>query len=391
MSDAPVIYLIAGEPSGDLLGARLMKSLQEKLADSGVEFIGIGGPEMTSGGLTSLFAMSELSVMGLAEILPHLPHFIRRINQCVGDIKARQPAVLVTIDSPGFCFRVARRLRAQGIPLVHYVAPSVWAWRPGRAAKVAGFLDHLLALLPFEPPYFERVGLATTFVGHPVVEGGAGDGDGAAFRRRHGIGDSDILLSVLPGSRNSEISRLLPVFGETVSLLAIAHPGLRVVVPTVAALHDKVIRATQNWPGGVIVVAGTDEKFDAFAASNLALAASGTVALELAMSGTPHVIAYKVHALTAWVAGKLIKTPYVNLINIILDRPVVPELIQQDCRADLLAAALGDLLGDKSLAQRQIAAANEALDQLGRGGEPPSDRAADVIISIINQHKGQRS
>ncbi len=391
MTGAPLVYLIAGEPSGDILGARLMQALTDKLADTGVEFAGIGGPEMTSGGLASLFPMAELSVMGLAEILPHLPHFMRRIGQTVSDIKATRPAVLVTIDSPGFCFRVARRLRGQGIPLVHYVAPSVWAWRPGRANKVAGFLDHLLALLPFEPPYFERVGLATSFVGHPVVEGGAGDGDGPAFRRRHGIGEEDRVLCVLPGSRNSEISRLLPVFGDTVSLMTAALPGLRIVVPTVAPLRDRVIEATKAWPGGAIVVEGATEKFDAFAASDAALAASGTVVLELAMAGTPSVVAYRVHPLTAWIAGKLIRTPYVNLINIVLDRAVVPELLQQDCRADVLMKALGDLLTDQDLAHKQIAAAGQALDQLGRGGESPSERAADVILSIINQQKGHKS
>jgi len=388
VSGIPIIYLVAGEPSGDLLGARLMASLKAKLGQGGIRFAGVGGPEMISEGLESLFPMSELSVMGLTEILPHLPHFIRRIDQCVGDVQVTRPDVLITIDSPGFCFRVARRLRGQGIPLVHYVAPSVWAWRPGRAKKVAAFLDHLLALLPFEPPYFERVGLPTTFVGHPVVEGGAVDGDGAAFRARHAIGAGVSLLSVLPGSRNSEISRLLPVFGDAVSILAAAHPDLRVVVPTVAPLRDKVIEATKDWPCGVIVVNGTKEKFDAFAASDLALAASGTVALELAMSGTPAVVAYKVNLLTAWVAGMLIKTPYVNLINIILGRPVVPEFLQKDCRADLLGRALSDLLQDKELANKQIAAANEALIQLGRGGPSPSDRAADVIFSIINKQKG---
>ena len=390
MSGVPIIYLIAGEPSGDLLGARLMASLKLKLGSDGVRFAGVGGPEMISHGLESLFPMSELSVMGLTEILPHLRHFIRRINQCVGDVQMTRPDVLITIDSPGFCFRVAKRLRGQGIPLVHYVAPSVWAWRPGRAKKVAAFLDHLLALLPFEPPYFERVGLATTFVGHPVVEGGAVDGDGVAFRERHAIGSDVRLLSVLPGSRNSEISRLLPVFGEAVTILAAAHPDLRVIVPTVAPLRDKVIEATKGWPCDVIVVEGAKEKFDAFAASDLALAASGTVALELAMSDTPAVIAYKVHPLTAWVAGMLIKTPYVNLINIILGRSVVPEFLQKECRADLLGRALSDLLEDRNLARKQIAASQEALIQLGRGGPSPSDRAADVILSIINKQKGSQ-
>ncbi len=385
MTGPPVLYLIAGEPSGDLLGARLMASLKQKLGRNGVEFAGVGGPEMVAKGLHSLFPMAELSVMGLAEILPHLPHFIGRIRQTVADIKNTAPAVLVTIDSPGFCFRVGKRLAGCGIPLVHYVAPSVWAWRPGRAGKIAGFVDHLLALLPFEPPYFEEVGLATTFVGHPVVEGGAGAGDGAAFREHHGIDPGTKVLTVLPGSRSSEISRLLPVFGEAVSRLVATHSGLRIIVPTVAPLRERILEATKKWPGGVIVVEGASEKFAAFAASNASLAASGTVALELAMSGTPAVVAYRVHPLTAWIAGKLLKTPYVNLVNIVLGRAAVPELLQQDCRADRLADAVGELLTDRELAKKQIAAAGEALDRLGRGGRSPSDRAADIIISIIER------
>ena len=388
MSQPPLIYLIAGEPSGDLLGARLMASLKEKAADGGIEFAGIGGPEMSAQGLNSLFPMSELSVMGVAEILPHLPHFIRRIRQTVVDIKSVRPAVLITIDSPGFCFRVAKKIKGQGIPLVHYVAPSVWAWRPGRAAKVAKFLDHLLALLPFEPPYFERVGLATTFVGHPVVEGGAGGGDGPAFRKAHRIDAQATILTVLPGSRNSEISRLLPIFGETVSRLCATRPDMRIVVPTVTALRDKVVEATQSWPGRVIIIEGSAEKFDAFAASDLALAASGTVALELAMSGTPAVISYKFNMLTTWLVRLLVKTPYANLINIILGRQAVPELLLDQCRPDLLCAALDRLLDDEDSRKEQITAANEALDRMGRGGPSASGRAADVILSIINKQKG---
>lgn len=388
MSGVPLIYLIAGEPSGDLLGGRLMQSLKARMSDAGVEFAGIGGPEMTAQGMTSLFPMSELSVMGVAEILPHLPHFIRRIGQTVRDIRDKRPVVLVTIDSPGFCFRVAKKLHGQGIPLVHYVAPSVWAWRPGRAKKVAAFLDHLLALLPFEPPYFEREGLATTFVGHPVIEGGADNGDGMAFRKRHGIDAKATVLNVLPGSRNSEISRLLPVFGEAVSSLARSRPDLRVVVPTVAPLRDTVIEATKNWPGDVIITEGSGEKFDAFAASDLALAASGTVALELAMAGTPAVIAYKFNFFTTLLVRLLVKARYANLINIILDREVVPEFLLDKCKADILSAALGRLIDDGDARRAQIDAVGEALDQLGRGGVSPSDRAASVIFSIVEQQKG---
>lgn len=380
--NAPLVYLIAGEPSGDILGARLMAALKQR---GTFAFAGVGGPEMKSQGLVSLFPMEDLSVMGLAEVLPHLPKLIARIRQTRADIRARHPAVLVSIDSPDFCFRVASKLRGEGIKLVHYVAPSVWAWKPGRAKKIAGFLDHLLALLPFEPPYFECHGLETTFVGHPVVESGADSGDGAGFRNRHGIADDAPLLVVLPGSRGGEIRRLLPVFADTVARLSAHRPGLRVVVPAIDRLAAEISTGVADWPTGALVVTGEAEKFDAFAAADVALAASGTVALELAMSATPTVIAYRLNPLTAWVAKGLVKTPYVNLVNIVLGRRAVPEFLLADCRADLLSAAVGELLDDMSARREQVEAAKEALKLLGKDGPPPSGRAADAIIKTIER------
>lgn len=376
-----LVYVIAGEASGDLLGGRLMAQMKDKM--SGVRFVGIGGPKMAEQGLQSLFPIAELSVMGLAEILPHLPRLLRRIKQTVAHVKEQQPQLLLTIDAPGFCFRVAKKLTGQNIKLVHYVAPSVWAWKPGRAKKVAAFLDHLLALLPFEPPYFEAHGLATTFVGHSVVEGGADSAQGEGFRKRHNIGAQSPLLVLLPGSRRGEIEKLLPIFCQTAQQLSASHAGLKVVIPTLPSFRESVGQELEKWPIDGLVVEGDVDKSDAFSAADIALAASGTVALELAMAGTPSVIAYKVHPLTAWLVRKMVKTDYANLINIVLQRQAVPELLQEKCQPELLTKALSDLLDDEVAASQQIEAANQALEQLGRGGPPPSGRAADTLIAIL--------
>ncbi len=386
MSDARagrLVFLVAGEPSGDVLGARLMAAL--KARDPAVRFAGVGGPGMAAEGLDSLFPMSDLAVMGLTEVLPHLPRLLRRIAQTVEAAVRLRPDAVVTIDSPGFSFRVGRRLRGRAGPLIHYVAPTVWAWKPWRARRIAGFLDHLLVLLPFEPPYFEAVGLPCTFVGHPVVEGGADSGDGQAFRRRHGVPETAPVLCVLPGSRRSETDRLLPVFGDTLAELARRHTELRVVVPTVDTVADHVTAAVARWPLPATVVRGESEKRDAFAAADAALAASGTVALELAMAGTPAVIAYKLGAATAWLVRRLIRVRYANLVNLILDREAVPELLQENCRPDRLAAAVDRLLSDPSSRTGQQSAADEALRALGRGGTSPSGRAAEVVLGLMGR------
>ncbi|MDP6786052.1 MAG: lipid-A-disaccharide synthase [Rhodospirillales bacterium] len=385
MTAAPLVFLIAGEPSGDVLGGRLMAAL-DRLTGGHIRFAGVGGPEMEALGLSSLFPMGDLSVMGVAEVVPRLPRILRRLRQTVAAAKLSRPAAVVTIDSPDFSFRVARRLKGRGFPLIHYVAPTVWAWRPGRARAIAAFLDHVMALLPFEPPYFQAEGLASTFVGHPVVESGAGDGNGAAFRRRHGIDPGVPLVCFLPGSRKSEVGPLMPIFGETLARLRRGQPDLRCVVATVATVADGVTAATRNWPTPPLVVSDTAEKYDAFAAADAALAASGTVALELAMANTPAVIAYKINPLTAFVVRRLVKVRYVNLINIVLDRPAVPEFLQNDCRPERLAAAIDDLLGDGEARDRQIVAGRDALRRLGLGGPPTGERAARVVLDVIKRY-----
>jgi lipid-A-disaccharide synthase len=381
----PLVFLIAGEPSGDVLGGRLMAAL-DRSTGGRVRFAGVGGPSMESQGLASLFPMGDLSVMGVAEVLPRLPRLLRRLRQTVAAAKSSRPAAVVTIDSPDFGLRVAKRLGGEGFPLIHYVAPTVWAWRPGRARTIAAFLDHVLALLPFEPPYFETEGLACTFVGHPVVESGADGGDGAAFRRRHGIEPQAPLVCFLPGSRGSEVGPLMPIFGETLARLRTGRPDLRAIIATVATVRDAVTAAARDWPAAPIMVSDTAEKYHAFAAADAALAASGTVALELAMAGTPAVIAYRTNPLTAFLARRLIRVRFVNLVNIILDRPAVPEFLQGDCRPRRLALAVDHLLGNAEARALQIAAGRDALRRLGLGGPSTGDRAARVVLDVIERY-----
>ncbi|MBT5375050.1 MAG: lipid-A-disaccharide synthase [Rhodospirillaceae bacterium] len=379
-------FLVAGEPSGDALGGRLMAAL-DALSVEKIHYTGIGGKAMAAQDLESLFPIDELSIMGLFEVLPSLPRLIRRLNLTAATIRNQHPDAVITIDAPGFNFRLARRLkknpRTKDIPIIHLVAPSVWAWRPGRAKEVAGFLDHLLALLPFEPPYFESQGLATTFIGHPVLESGAGEGDGAAFRARHAIAPDIPILILLPGSRAGEVGRLLPVFKETLDLLQKEMPGLHVVLPCVPALAETIEAETANWSLPVTCLSGEAEKFDAFAAGTVALAASGTVTTELAMAGLPMVVTYKMNPFTALLARHLVKVPYVTLVNLVLEKAAIPEFLQGDCQPDRLAGALMELVVNAKSRAAQIGAFSQALDRLGQGGETPSRKAARVILDVV--------
>jgi len=382
-ASAPFIYIVAGEPSGDVLGGRLMAALKEKTP--GVRFAGIGGERMAAEGLASLVPLRDLAVMGFLEVLPHARKILRRIRETVADIEAKRPDIVVTIDSSGFTWRVARRLRGNGtkIPLVHYVAPMVWAWRAGRAREIAQRYDKLLALLPFEPPYFEKEGLACAYVGHPVIESGADRGDGAAFRAKHGIAADAPLLTMLPGSRRSEVKRLLPIFGATAALLARKHPSLRIVVPTVATVSESVREAALSWPGAPLIVEGEAERFAAFAASDVALAASGTVSLELAMAGLPSIITYRLNPLTLRVVRRMVRIEYANLVNLLLGREAVPEFVKNDGSPEVLAHAVGALLDDVGAREAQRSAYDDAMRKLGRGQMKPSARAADEILAMI--------
>lgn len=377
------VYLVAGEPSGDLLASRLMRALKKKTGGA-VRFYGVGGETMAQEGLSSLFDSSELAVMGLMEVIPSIPRILKRISQTVQDIVDKKPDVVVTVDSWSFSARVNKALKARktGIPQFHYVAPQVWAWKKKRAKTCGRYIDELFALLPYEPPYFEPHGLKTDFVGHPVVEGGASKGDGAAFRKEYGIAAGAPLLCVLPGSRRSETKYLLPVFQETVSRLKQKYPALRVVVPTVVTVAEKVKKAVASWNVPVTVVTGEKARYDAFAAANAALAASGTVALELAMARVPYCIAYKMNPISSFLAPLVVKGKYVNLVNILADKLIVKEFLLKNCRADWLASEVDLLLSDETYRQTQISQASQVLNLLGAGqAETPSDKVADILLT----------
>jgi lipid-A-disaccharide synthase len=389
VSSPPLIFLIAGEPSGDLLGARLMAAIREKAAGA-VAFAGIGGQHMIAQGLQTLFPMSDLSVMGLAEVLPKIPRLLRRIDQTVAAVMRLRPAALVTIDAPDFCFRVARRVHPQGIRCVHYVAPTVWAWRPERAARIAPFLDHLLALLPFEPPYFEVEGLPCAFVGHPAIESGAGKGDGAAFRARHGVAPADRIVLMLPGSREGEIGRLAPIFIAALGRLRQGWSNLRPVVPLPSHLVAPVRGALAAAGLDALIVEGEAEKFDACAAAEVALAKSGTITLELALARVPTVIAYKVNRLTYEIGRRIVTSRFVGLPNLILDRPLIPELLQDACNPDSLALEVGILLDSDRARRVQIEGAADVGRRLSLPGSTPSAAAADIVLRVALGEAGAR-
>lgn len=380
-TSAPLFFFIAGEASGDLLGARLMHALKTKL-NGQVRFAGIGGPRMEAEGLTPFFPQAELAHFGVFELLRHIPHILKRIRQTIAEVRRLRPAALITIDAPDFSFRVAKKLKGEGIPLIHYVAPTVWAWRPERAKKIAQFLDHLLVLLPFEPPYFTREGLGCTFVGHSIVESGAEKGDAQRFRVKYGIASDTPVLAVLPGSRRGEISRLMPIFGATLQRLKEQHPKLHVVIPAAPGFTALLKEMSRDWPMPVIITEGDQDKYDALKASRAALACSGTVALELAMARLPSAIAYKISTLTYLAFRRLIKVKYVNLVNLMHDKLVVPELLQLDCTPEKLAQAVNDLLSDESIRQKQITGLADVAAWLGQGQFVPSERAAETVLRV---------
>lgn len=377
----PLFFLVAGEASGDLLGARLMQALNKKTSGS-VRFSGVGGPRMQAEGLDLLFPQSDLAHMGLFELVRHLPLILRRIRQTIAAVKEQKPAALVTIDSPDFSFRVAKKLKGQGIPLIHYVAPTVWAWRAGRAKKVAAFLDHLLALLPFEPPYFTKEGLPCTFVGHPLVESDVGAGEAARFRQKFGVAPEALLLAVLPGSRMGEITRLLPIFKQTIALLKAQFPMIELVVPTVPHVAKVVQDEIKGWGIPAHFTDNDADKYDAFAAATAALACSGTVSVELAMAALPTVIAYKIGALTAALYRRLIKTRFATLLNIMQNREIMPEFLQQDCTPKKLAGAVQVLLSSSEAREAQACELVAIGAWLGRGQFVPSEKAAQTVWDV---------
>ncbi len=380
------VYLVAGEASGDLLGARLMAALRKRTPH--ITFDGVGGSKMKAQGLKSLFPFEQLSIFGIAEIILHIPRIFWLIAKTFRDIRHCQPDIVITIDSPGFNFRLAERLLAdaatRSIPRVHYVAPTVWAYKPERAKWVARLYHHLLLLLPFEPPYFTAENLPCSFIGHPVAWEWKERGDGATFRARHGIPADQTILCLLPGSRKGELKRLLPIFARTSELLATKHLAIKPVIVAATAMESFIRNQCAHWKIPPLIVSEAEKK-DAFAAASIGLAKSGTVALELPLAGVPTVVTYKVSSYTARALKKMLRIPYANLINILLNEEAIPEMLQDQCEPHALSAKLEALLSDPQVKSQQQEKVEKALAMLGvHEDRSPSEKAADIILGLIH-------
>ncbi|MBS7699297.1 MULTISPECIES: lipid-A-disaccharide synthase [unclassified Chelatococcus] len=383
------IFVVAGEESGDQLGARLMQALRQRLAPDGVLFTGVGGRAMEAEGLESLFPMSDIAVMGFAAVIARLPTLISRIKATAEAIIAQRPDLVVIVDSPDFTHRVARRVKAElpDLPIVDYVSPTVWAWRPGRARKMRSYVDHVLALLPFEPAAHARLGgPPCTYVGHPLIErlDVLRPSRGERIEPPYDVEPPTVL--VLPGSRRSEVTRLMPVLGETVAAVSAKVGHVNWVLPAVPHVAPLIEQGLLSWPVKPTVVAGEAAKYAAFRSATAAIAASGTVTLELALARVPTVVAYKVSRLEVQVRHFII-VQHASLPNIILDEPAVPEFLQWNCTVENLAGALLPLLSASPERMAQLAAFDRVAAAMSIGAARPSDRAAEVITDVLHSRR----
>jgi lipid-A-disaccharide synthase len=379
------IFMVATEESGDRLGAGLMKILRQRLGGA-VRFEGIGGRQMKREGLNSLFPIEELSIIGLAAVVTQLPKILRLIRLTASAVSETSPDILVIIDSPDFTHRVARRVRARDplIPIIDYVSPSVWAWRPGRARAMRVYVDHVLALLPFEPEAYERLrGPPCSYVGHPLTEQIATLRPAASEQKRRD--EAPPVLLVLPGSRRSEIRHHMAVFGEALGRLGAEGVAFELILPTMPHLQDAVRKGVQDWKIAPKIVIGEQEKRAAFRIARAALAKSGTVTLELALAGVPMVTAYRVGAVEAWILQRAIKVKSVILANLVVGENVVPEFLQEQCTPDKLSQALRELLEESPLRQRQVEAFAKIDAIMSTGDQPPSVRAADIVLATMRK------
>ena len=388
--------MIAGEDSGDKLGSSLMDGLRDTL-DVSPNFVGIGGVEMERRGLTSIFPMSELSVMGIIEIVSHYKNLKKRLNQTVSAILNEKPDILLSIDSPEFCFRVLKKVKTfnRNIPIAHYVAPSVWAWRPKRAMEISKYVDHLLALFPFEPPYFHHVGLSCDFVGHPIVSKDTATKENIIeFKKQYALGDDPIVLC-LPGSRKSEIKRLMPTFGETLQKFSNVLPNSRFILCSTPNVFELSKNYLKSMPKDTIFLSPEEigmEKYLAFKKasfkiSGLALAASGTVSLELAANGTPMVIGYDMNYFSRKIIQMLMRTDTVNLVNLITGNRNIPECIGANFNSENLFLEMVRVYSNN---QNQVRDFTTTMVLLGENDQPPNIRAANSIIRFYKEFKTVR-
>lgn len=382
------IFLIAGEASGDLLGGKLMREIKTQLRKQNetAEFVGVGGELMQKEGLHSIFPMSDLSIMGFVEVLPHIFKLLGRIKQTADEITAQKPDLIITIDAPDFNFRVMEKLRDyKSAKKIHLIAPSVWAYREGRAKKIARLYDLLLTILPFEPPYFTRYGLKSVFIGHPIIENAPileNKGEiSRNFRQKYGLYADDCLIYVTPGSRISEVKKIFPEFIAALNQLNKRVPNIAVVIATVEKTRTKIDEMAKMLNVKHVIV-GQDEKSDALFAGDFALAKSGTNTLEISLYNLPMLVSYKVNLLTYILAKMLLKIKFANLINLILDKEVIPELLQQNCSSEVIATKLEDLMKNKNLHQKQIQESQVALQMLGLGQDNATKKAVEEILSL---------
>ena len=384
----PLIYVMAGEVSGDIIGARLIREIK-RLRRHKFSFAGVGGEQMTKEGVQSLFPISEMAVMGIFELVPHVPNLIRRIHETVQDILTKKPVAVISIDSKAFTMRVAKLIQKQQkesdneIKLIHMVAPTVWAWRPGRAQNISKFLDHLLTLFPFEPPFFSRHGLPTTFIGHPLAEQPVGCS--SIYRNIHDVDEATKIICLLPGSRPGEIKRLLPIFKKTLDLLLKKYPNIHIAMPTVVSVEGMLRRKTLDWETPVSIITDPEMKLNAFAASSAALAASGTVTLELAVAKVPSVIAYKVNPLSAIVGYFLVNQDAVVLPNKLTDEEIFPLYLQWKCTPYNLYEAVIQKIENPT--DQLIEVSDAIRNMLRPNGQSSQNLAAQIIINLVEGGK----
>ncbi|MBR5599197.1 MAG: lipid-A-disaccharide synthase [Alphaproteobacteria bacterium] len=381
-----LVYLIAGEPSGDMLGARLMRALKDKEKD--ITFVGVGGDNMQKEGMESLFNITDLAIMGLVEVIPSIPKVLRHIKNTVLDIREKQPDIVITIDSWSFSARIHKAIRSKNMKIkqLHYVAPQVWAWKKRRAKTMYKYIDYLLTLFPNEPQYFTPYNLPTEFIGHPAIESSMINIDTKGFREKYDIKENQRIALILPGSRHNEVANLLPDFIRTANELQKSNPDLFFVLPTVKTVESRVKNMLKELKSDILVLNTQEERYQAARLADLAIAASGTVALELAIVDVPHLVSYKVPRLTAWIARNFTNIKYVNLTNILLDKPIVPELLQENCNLETLTNTAKNLLDTSSVLYKTEKEGFEELrSKLGVGKQNPSQRAAEIILKIIKK------
>lgn len=383
-----LIYLIAGEPSGDMLGAKLMRALRKE--NPKVRFAGVGGENMEKEGLKSLFNISDLSVMGLAEVIPSIPKILGHIKNTVEDIILSQPEAVITIDSWSFSERIHKALKKRKVNTyqMHYVAPQVWAWKPKRAETMHKYIDHLLTLFPNEPAYFTPHHLKADYVGHPAIENPYLNASPMIFKEKYNIPADKKMMLILPGSRHNEVNRLLPVFLQTAKMMKERFKNLCFVLPTVKTVEATVKSiVAESGMEDILFVTNSDDRHLAMRAATAAMAASGTVSLELALCKTPHIIAYKVAPLTAWMAKHFLKIKSVNLPNLIMGRYVIKELLQEECTPTEIFNRLSFYLGDNSKPYRSYfkTAISPLRRLMGVGELKPSEKAAEIILTEIKQ------